>query len=72
MAKDQQRLEDQPVTIDTLMEVEPNQYKPLGECTEEELLRAALLRMARLEDEMQQQINKMTANPNESPPPAGT
>ncbi len=65
MAKDRQRLEDQPVTIETLMEVEPNQYKPLGECTEEELLRAALLRMARLEDEMQQQINKMAANPNQ-------
>ena len=65
MAEDQGRLEDQPVTLDTLMEVEPGEYKRLGDCTEEELLRAALLRMARLEDEAQQEINKMTANPNE-------
>lgn len=65
MTEDQRRAEDEPVTLDTLMEVEPNQYKPLGDCIEEELLRAALLRMARLEDEMQQEMDKMTADPDE-------
>ncbi len=65
MAEDQRRLEDQPVTLDTLMEIEPGKYRRLGDCTEEELMRAALLRMARLEEEAQQQINKMTAEPNQ-------
>jgi len=65
MAEDQRRLEDQPVTLDTLMEIEPDEYKRLGDCTEEELMRAALLRMARLEEEAQQEISKMTTVPNE-------
>ncbi len=65
MAEDQRRLQDQPVTLDTLMEIGPDEYKRLGDCTEEELMRAALLRMARLEEEAQQEINKMTAEPNE-------
>jgi hypothetical protein len=65
MAKDQRRLEYQPVTLDTLMQIEPDEYKRLGDCTEEELMRAALLRMARLEEEAQQEINKMTTAPNE-------
>ena len=65
MTEDQRRLEDQPVTLDTLMEIEPDEYKRLRDCTEEELMRAALLRMARLEEEAQQEIDKMTAPPDE-------
>jgi hypothetical protein len=64
MAEDRRRLQDQPVTLDTLMEIEPGKYRRLEDCTEEELMRAALLRMARLEEEAQQEINKMIAEPS--------
>ena len=67
MAEDRRRAEDEPMTLDTLMEVEPGQYKPLGDCTEEELLIAAGEYVFRVQSEMQQDIHEITADPNEQP-----
>jgi hypothetical protein len=43
MPEDLPRPEGQPLTPDTPMEVEPGVFKPLGECTKQEMLRAAVL-----------------------------
>jgi hypothetical protein len=62
MPEDLPRPEGQPLTPDTPMEVEPGVFKPLGECTKEEMLRAAVLYIARVEGEMQQEIDRLTAD----------
>lgn len=65
MPKDLPRPEDQPLAPDTPIEVEPGVFKPLGECTKEEMLRAALLYIARIEGEMEQEIDRLTAGEDE-------
>ena len=53
--------EDQPVTPDSLLEVEPGIFKPLKDCTKDELLHAALVYMATVESEMQQEVDRLTS-----------
>jgi hypothetical protein len=65
MPEDLPRPEDQPLTPDTPMEVEPGVFKPLGECTKQEMLRAAVLYMVRVEGEMQQELDRLTAGEDE-------
>ena len=65
MAEDLPRPQDQPLTPDTPVEVEPGVFKPLGECSKEEMLRAAVLYMTRVEAEMQQELDRLTADEDE-------
>jgi hypothetical protein len=65
MTEDRRRAEDEPVSFDTPIEVEPGVFKPLRECTEEELLVAAGNHAWRVQQEMQQEIDEITADPNE-------
>jgi hypothetical protein len=65
MTKDRRRAEDEPVTFDTPIEVQPGVDKRLADCTEEELLIAAGNHAWRVEQEMRQDIDRLTADPDE-------
>jgi len=65
MPEDQPRPEDQRVTPDTLMEVAPGVLKPLKVCTDEEVLMAALLGRGQVEWEMQEEVRRLTTDPDE-------